>query len=47
MDERPPETERQLGIERPFAATKSLIFWVVLIVTAVFVYWLSTTYSSR
>ena len=37
--------ERQLGIERPSTATKSLIFWVVLIVTGVLVYWISTTYS--
>ena len=39
--------ERQLGIERPSASTKSLLFWVVLIVTAVLVYWLATTPSGR
>ena len=39
--------ERQLGIERPSAGTKTLIFWVVLLITAVLVYWISTTLSSR
>ena len=37
--------ERQLGIERPSAGTKTLLFWVVLIVTAVVIYWISTRLS--
>lgn len=33
--------ERQLGIERPglSAAGKSLLFWVVLVITAMLVWW--------
>jgi hypothetical protein len=45
--ERIEALERQLGIERPSTSTKSLLFWVVLIVTAVLFYWIATTSSSR
>ena len=41
--------ERQLGLhyQGPSAATKSAIFWITLIVTAAFIWWISTLFSDR